>query len=54
MDWPWSWSCDKVGREVRTRERFFVGSVVGLVQVVQLGGKIGHAVGFDFFVGRVV
>ena len=53
MSWPWSWSCVKVGRKVRTEEKT-VGHAVGLVWVVWLGKKVGHVVGLGFFVGRVV
>ena len=44
----------KVGREVGTRKRFFVGRVVGLVRVVRCGKRIGHVVGFGVFVGHAV
>ena len=54
MNWPCSWSCVKVGREVGTRKRFFVGRVVGLVRVVRCGKRIGHVVGFGVFVGHAV
>ena len=54
MNWPCSWSCVKVGREVGIRERFSVGHVVGLVRVVQFGKIIGHVVGFGVFVGHRV
>ena len=54
MNWPCSWSCVKVDREVGIRERFSVGRVVGLVQVVQFGKRIGHVVGFGVFVGHTV
>ena len=54
INWPCSWSCVKVGREVGIRERFSVGRVVGLVRVVQFGKRIGHVVGFGVFVGHTV
>ena len=54
MSWLCSWSCVKIGRGVGTIERCFVGLVVGLVRVVQLGGKSGHVVGFGVFVGHTV
>ena len=40
MNWPCSWSCVKVGREVGIRERFFVGRVVGLVRLNYLVNRI--------------
>jgi len=44
----------RIGRGVGTKERFFVGRVVGLGLVVQLGKIVGHVVGFGVFVGREV